>query len=301
MSHRCFVAVATAFVLLVGCTDAPDVSTASSSSSTAAPETTAASEPPPSPPASANARGHTKQPASLAALDCRNHPAGCAHGIDLSHYQGDVDWTALRTASDSTGSHSVHFVFVKATEGVDDVDPRFDANWSASRSVGLPRGAYHVFIPTDANVRRQVDHFLATVRASSASNDTARPYDGELPVALDVEQALAGRDLSDGSLPPDTLRARIQRWLTQVESQTHQTPLLYSSAGFIERHIDGSSLDVYPTWVARYGAAPGASQAWQFWQYSQRGSVPGIDGAVDRSLYNGSVEALHARSPNTSE
>ena len=73
-------------------------------------------------------------------------------GIDVSHFQGEVDWGAVAAAG-------VRFAFIKATEGLDDVDPRFAQNWQGSRAAGLLRGAYH-FLHPNLDARQQAAHFL---------------------------------------------------------------------------------------------------------------------------------------------
>ena len=60
------------------------------------------------------------------------------HGIDVSKYQGDIDWPRVRASG-------VAFAFIKATEGGDHADERFADNWAAARAAGMPRGAYHYY------------------------------------------------------------------------------------------------------------------------------------------------------------
>ena len=58
------------------------------------------------------------------------------HGIDVSRYQGDIDWRRVKRAG-------TEFAWIKATEGGDYVDPKFMENWNQARAAGVPRGAYH--------------------------------------------------------------------------------------------------------------------------------------------------------------
>ena len=88
-------------------------------------------------------------------------------GIDVSHFQGEVDWQAVA---------GVRFAFIKATEGLADIDPRFRQNWQDSRAAGLLRGAYH-FLHPNLDARQQAAHFLSVVNLD----------DDALPPALDVE------------------------------------------------------------------------------------------------------------------
>src|SRR5690606_27434896 len=60
------------------------------------------------------------------------------HGVDVSKYQGDIDWPELRR-------HGASFAFIKATEGADHADVAFRRNWDGAANAGIPRGAYHFY------------------------------------------------------------------------------------------------------------------------------------------------------------
>ena len=81
-------------------------------------------------------------------------------GIDVSHYQGAIDWGAVR-------SGGVSFAYIKATEGADGVDDQFATNWQGAASAGVTRGAYHFynFCKTGSE---QADRFIATVPADAS-------------------------------------------------------------------------------------------------------------------------------------
>ena len=90
-------------------------------------------------------------------------------GIDVSHHQGPIDW-------DAVGASGVAFAFIKASEGRDHLDPRFEENWNAAGAAGISRGAYHFFTFCTPG-REQAAHFL----------EAAPPGSGELPPVADVE------------------------------------------------------------------------------------------------------------------
>lgn len=188
-------------------------------------------------------------------------------GIDVSHFQGDVDWPAVKAAGKE-------FVFIKATEGDRYVDPRFQANWAGAKAAGLVRGAYHFFQP-QKDAAAQAAHFLATVELEP----------GDLPPALDVEvtESVSARGID---------RAAVT-WLEQVEAACGATPILYSDLSFLEQYL-GLGFGRYPLWLADYSetapAAPAPWTAWTFWQSSQSGRVTGITGAVDLDVFEGRAE-----------
>jgi lysozyme len=91
-------------------------------------------------------------------------------GVDVSHYQGEIDWQGLRAGG-------VRFAYIKATEGAHYRDPRFAANWRRSREAGIPRGAYHFFSMCKPGAE-QAANFIDAIPAGGQS----------LPQALDAEQ-----------------------------------------------------------------------------------------------------------------
>ncbi len=185
-------------------------------------------------------------------------------GIDVSHYQGEVDWAAVKAAG-------ITFAIAKATQGASEVDPRFTQNWAGIKAAGLVRGAYHFFDPS-VNAETQAENFIATVQLEA----------GDLPPMLDIE-------VSEG-VSAEGIDADIQVWLTKVADAYGITPIIYSDLSFIRDNL-ASGFSAYPLWLADYSAtpptAPGDWDAWLIWQYSQSGSVSGVDGNVDRDVYEG--------------
>lgn len=192
----------------------------------------------------------------------------CISGIDVSHYQGEIDWQAVAASG-------VRFAFVKATGGVDDIDPRFRQNWADSAAAGLLRGAYHFFRPSCA-AEDQAKLFCSVVTLD----------DSALPPALDVE-------VTEG-VDPAALRAGIKTWLASVEATLGCKPVLYTDPSFW-RANGSADFSAYPLWLACYSDRPEMPQGWQtwtFWQHSQAGKAPGIQGAVDLNYCAVSYEDL---------
>ncbi len=187
-------------------------------------------------------------------------------GIDVSHYQGDVDWAAVKAAG-------ITFAFAKATQGTAEVDPKFAQNWAAIKAAGLTRGAYHFFDP-GVDAEKQAEHFIATVQLEA----------GDLPPVIDIE-------VSEGVSAED-IDQDIQIWLTKVAEAYGVTPIIYSDLSFLRENL-ASGFGAYPLWIAEYSStpptAPGAWKEWLFWQYSQSGSVSGVDGNVDRDVFKGTT------------
>ncbi len=200
-------------------------------------------------------------------------------GIDVSYWEAGIAWKKVR-------GHGIYFMFAKATEGEGYVDPTFDDNWVGAKSVGILRGAYHFFHP-NMNPVKQADKFIEIVKAM---NDN-----GELPPVLDLE-------MTDNQ-PAQVIIERAKTWLDRVQQRLGKRPIIYSSPGFLKSSFvvpgGGPPLwaNEYPLWIAHYGVSqpslPKGWLKWTFWQYSESGTVKGINAAVDLNWFNGTVEELY--------
>lgn len=196
-------------------------------------------------------------------------PVGREVGIDVSHWQGTIDWDRMKASG-------VAFAFIKATQGTRIVDSQFERNWQEAGRVGIRRGAYHYY-ENDVSPEAQAAFFAEHAEA------------GELPPAGDFEDEAEAA----GNLPE-----QIGHFLEAVEEAFDQTPVVYTRASWWNDHVGhmpGS--DRYPLWVAHYvgmndGAPPPADfrpalpRGWQahwLWQWTDRG--PGKDfGAESEGL-----------------
>jgi lysozyme len=217
---------------------------------------------------------------TVAAAGCADLPTGAGvpednaiDGIDVSHWQGAIDWRAVRGGG-------VEFAFIKATEGATYADPEFARNWAGAAEAGVMRGAYHYFRPNVDPVK-QAENFLRVAQI--------RP--GDLPPVLDVET-------SDG-VAGDALLRSVRVWLETVERATGKRPVVYTYPDFWNRYASGS-VGAYPLWIATYSRdqpmVPVGWSDWTFWQYTSTGRVAGIAGDVDQNRFNGGSTQLAALS-----
>jgi len=197
-------------------------------------------------------------------------------GIDVSHWQGNIDWDRLFRAG-------VIFAYIKASEGNAYKDPEFDFNWASAKRVGIKRGAYH-YVRARIPVQAQIDNFVRSV---------GELQPGDLPPALDVEEHDQWLHL--------TMRQRadiVVAWMEGVKSRLGIAPIIYSSPSIIHDVMGSDArFAAYLLWVAHWTAAsnpivPSPWTNWTFWQYSSHGSVDGIAGRVDVNRFNGTLEDL---------
>lgn len=195
-------------------------------------------------------------------------------GVDVSSYQGEVDW-------DTLALQGVDFAFIKATEGSSLVDRRFAQNWANAQAAGVTVGAYH-FFSYDSPGETQAENFIAQVPV----------VDGALPPVVDIE--FYGDKLQN---PPtrEEVKAILGPLLTQLEAHYGQKPILYVTYRSYKWFIKGDYED-YPLWVSRPLLAP-FSKDWTFWQYSHSARLEGYMGAeerIDLNVFRGSLEELKA-------
>lgn len=193
------------------------------------------------------------------------------HGIDVSKYQGEIDWDAVRGSG-------TKFAFIKATEGGDHADERFRANWAGARAAGIARGAYH-FAFWCRGAQEQVEWFTSHV-----------PYEADaLPPVLDVEWITSSRTCPR-KIPAWKARAEMQVMLNHMERTYGKRPVIYSTVDFYEEVLSDGAFSDYPIWVRSTKYEPHVkygSRRWHFWQYQSDGRVAGIRGDVDKNAFHG--------------
>src|SRR5919106_3086138 len=202
---------------------------------------------------------------SSAAGDAKPHPrvaraqAHPIQGIDVSKWQGKIDWASVRSAG-------TEFAFIKATEGGDHVDERFLENWPGARRAGVPRGAYH-FMYWCRPAHEQAEWFKRNVPADPEA----------LPPVLDLEWNGHSRTCPFKASREAALEATMLM-LREMEAHTGKRPIIYTDIPFHRDVLDGELHD-YPVWVRSTAAEPHErynNRRWTMWQYTTTGRVPGI-------------------------
>ena len=195
------------------------------------------------------------------------------HGIDISHYQGKIDWEQLKNAM--IKGCPVRFVIIKSTEGSSQLDENFRENFNQVRDFGFIRGVYH-FWSNKSTAREQAYYFLDQVHLT----------DGDLPPVLDIEHKPADKSVED-------FQRDVLTWLHIVEDKYHAKPIIYTYYKFKEQYLSAPVFDDYPYWIAHYYVDKVQYKGkWKFWQHTDVGKLPGIKGYVDFNIYNGSYYEL---------
>jgi lysozyme len=186
------------------------------------------------------------------------------HGIDLSHYQGEVFW---ETVGDNT---KMAYVYLKATEGGDRIDERYERNIEMAQRHGLKVGSYHFFRPKSP-LQLQLQNFMTQ----------CRPGEQDLLPMIDIE--------TTGGLSTHEFCDSLITFLGMVEKAYHQAPLLYTYRNFYNKHLQGK-VDDYKLMIAMYTEEEPVLDDGRditMWQYTSKGRIVGVRGYVDKSRFMG--------------
>jgi lysozyme len=199
------------------------------------------------------------------------------HGIDVSKYQGLIDW-------DQVHGSGTQFAYIKATEGGDLMDEAFARNWEAAKAAGIRRGAYH-FVYWCRPAHEQIAWFEQNV-----------PLDADaLPPVLDVELTPDSKTCKQ-TPHRDAALATIAEMLNEMEAHYGKRPVIYTTVDFYQRFLQHDFAD-YPIWVRStkfYPSVKYGDRQWHFWQYQSDGKVAGIRSKVDRNAFYGSEDQWQA-------
>jgi len=184
-------------------------------------------------------------------------------GIDISQHQGRIDWDRLR-------EEGLDFIYIKATEGTDWIDPRGESNLIRARNEGYRAGAYHYYLLCKPAMA-QAANFIDTVPIAA----------GDLPPAIDLEHA----DNCGLDLPPQEVRAEVSVMISQLRRHYGQDPVIYTTNSFYAEYLTGA-FPANPIWIRDLGGEPVLpdGRAWTIWQHHHRGRLHGITGPVDLNV-----------------
>jgi GH25 family lysozyme M1 (1,4-beta-N-acetylmuramidase) len=198
-------------------------------------------------------------------------------GIDVSSFQGDLNWASL--------APSLDFSYAKATEGTYYTNPDFANQYNGPFNSGLIRGAYHFGIPNNSQGQAQADYFISHGGGWSADGHT-------LPGVLDIEYNPYGAECY--GLTQAQMVTWLHNFVNEYDFREGVFPVIYSTTDWwttcTGNNAGFGSED--PLWIANYSAAHGGTlpNGWSFytfWQYADSGSLPG-----DQDVFNGALSQL---------
>lgn len=203
--------------------------------------------------------------------------AYAVRGVDVSHYQGEIDWDVL-------AAQDLDFAWIKATEGASHTDPRFAENWAAANRTDLLVGAYH-FMSFESPGAEQAAQLAREVPATRRT----------LPPVIDLE--LYGRYFQDPPAP-EQVRAILDPLVAGIEEHYGVPPIVYATEDAYDLYLADRYPDL-PIWIRSVAWTPRLSDGrdWTIWQYSNRDRLPGYDGVepyIDLNVFAGTRADLAA-------
>lgn len=194
-------------------------------------------------------------------------------GVDVSSYQGNIDWSEL-------SSNGISFAFIKATEGSSFVDPCFEYNYAEARKTSLRVGAYH-FFSFDSAGDTQSENFISAVNG----------FVGMLPPVIDLE--FYGEKQKN---PPSqsAVRSELNIMLKRLEENYGIKPIIYATQDSYEEYLAGGYGD-YDIWIRDIIGKPKLPDGrnWTFWQYTNRERLNGYKGEerfIDMNVFCGTAD-----------
>lgn len=191
-------------------------------------------------------------------------------GIDVSHHQNEVDWRLIK-------EQEIQFAFIKATEGGDFIDKRFNENWREAIENGIDVGAYH-FFTFCSDPKEQANNFI----------DVVPKIDNSLPPVIDLEFGGNCKLKKD----KDSLINDIKIFEEIIYNHYLKKPILYITEDFYNAFLLDEFKD-NPIWARDIYKKPKLKdkREWILWQYGNRGHLKGINMYVDLNVFNGNNEA----------
>ena len=196
-------------------------------------------------------------------------------GLDISHYQGYINWDKMIAKNELGDTVSFQFVLIKATEGANHVDPAYDDYWDDARESKLIQGAYHYFLP-NVSAEKQAKNFIETVNLKKT----------DFPPIIDIEET-RGKSKKE-------IVTVLQNMIVLLEKKYHKKPIIYSNISFINDYLL-EDFKGYKFWVAHYYkeelATPKDLQ-WCFWQFTDNGQGFCTDQPIDINAFYGTKSQL---------
>lgn len=197
-------------------------------------------------------------------------------GIDVSHYQGKIEWQAVAAST----SPKVEFAWIKASQGVNAPQPRFAKNALGAQGAGIPWGAYHWATPDIGDAKAEARDFAGRVLGVAGASPS-------IPCALDLEQTVK-------AVKKATLARWVLTWLDEAEQLLGRRPWVYSGPWFLDGYLGEEGVELLKgesLWVADYSGPVNDTfgWTWKVRQFSSAGRVPGIEAKVDLNRFEGSA------------
>lgn len=184
-------------------------------------------------------------------------------GIDVSQWQGNIDWQKVKGAG-------VQFAMLRAGYGRNNLDTKFHRNAKGAVAAGIPVGLYWFSYALNVEMARREAQYAVEV---------AKKYKITWPIAYDLEYDTVSYAVKNGVAITKSLATQMAIAFCEEIKRLGYIPMVYTNLDYLNRYFDRSKLP-YDLWYAQYASTTSVADK-EIWQYSSKGSVPGIAGNVD--------------------
>lgn len=184
-------------------------------------------------------------------------------GIDVSQWQGNIDWQKVKGAG-------VQFAMLRAGYGRNNLDTKFHRNAQGAIAAGIPIGLYWFSYALNVEMARREAQYAVEV---------AKKYKITWPIAYDLEYDTVSYAVKNGVAITKSLATQMAIAFCEEIKRLGYIPMVYTNLDYLNRYFDRSKLP-YDLWYAQYASTASVADK-EIWQYSSKGSVPGIAGNVD--------------------
>lgn len=184
-------------------------------------------------------------------------------GIDVSQWQGNIDWQKVKGAG-------VQFAMLRAGYGQNNLDTKFHRNAQRAIAAGIPIGLYWFSYALNVEMARREAQYAVEV---------AKKYKITWPIAYDLEYDTVSYAVKNGVAITKSLATQMAIAFCEEIKRLGYIPMVYTNLDYLNRYFDRSKLH-YDLWYAQYASTASVADK-EIWQYSSKGSVPGIAGNVD--------------------
>ena len=182
-------------------------------------------------------------------------------GIDISHHQGDIDFSKLKDRID--------FAMVRTSYGDFYEDRKYKTNIKQLEKIHVPYGLYHFSYAKDIEgAKKEASNFINLIKN----------YNPTYPVVIDIEYSNRTSNVSN-----NTLNDIAYTFCAMVENAGYYV-MIYANLDYFNNKLNDKRLDRYDKWLAEWKNKPTYNKAFGIWQYSSKGRLPGINGNVDLNI-----------------
>ena len=186
-------------------------------------------------------------------------------GIDVSEFQGNINFQEVK-------DYGIEIVYIRSSASHSYIDAKFEENYQKAKENNLKIGFYHYVTARNIEEAQEQARFFATV---------IKGKEADCRLAMDFE--------TFRGLTKEEINSIAKSFLEELKRLTKKELVIYSDAYNAKYTFDEALFEEYPLWLAEYGVKEPEAKNYIGWQYTDKGSIPGIKGYVDRDIFKNEI------------